>query len=123
MADEITVSAGLGIENGHLRLSDARAQFTDDQAAAVSHATVQAVGTSDEAMSTGDVATPGWVVMINFDDTNYVEFGVRDSGGSFIPLGVLPPGAPCEFKVASGATIYLKANTAACFVRVFVADQ
>jgi hypothetical protein len=80
------------------------------------------VGTTEETLSFGDI-TPGKIVMANLDATNFVEWGY--SAGN-------RPGR-LDHKVAttdecgdpnvitvSGATIFVKADTAACKIKVWV---
>lgn len=40
---------------------------------------IQAIGTSEEALNVGDVSSVGLIVLINRDDTNYVEIGLTGS--------------------------------------------
>lgn len=80
------------------------------------------IGTVEETLSFGDI-TPGKIVLVNLDPTNFVEWGYS--------TGVRP--GRLEHKVAttdecgdptvitvSGATIYIKADTAACKVKATV---
>lgn len=82
------------------------------------------VGTTEDTVSLGDI-TPGRIVLQNLDDTNYVEYG--PATGSY--LCRLLPGAsagvggpPDTINLTTGATIYIKANTAACDVLIIAYD-
>ena len=71
---------------------------------------VQEIGTTEEAVAQGsELGTPGWIFIKNIDDTNYVEFGI--STGVYTTKIIA--GKFAWFFV-NGATLYAKANTAAC---------
>ena len=72
---------------------------------------VQSIGTSEEELATGDLSTMGWLWMQNLDATNYVQWGfaTTDYGGRMEAGETAGP-----FRTEPAATIYLKANTAAC---------
>ena len=114
MADEITLTIRLGCENGNYNpgtLSVSGATF--DQAAVGAAAGVQAIGTTEESLSTGDLTTYGWLFIRNLDAANYVQLGFS--------TGVygcrLEAGEPAVFRTEPAGTIYLKADTAACDVQ------
>ncbi len=72
----------------------------------------------------------GQLVIHNQDATNYIEFGVRDTGNSrFYPIGKVGPGRTATFEIsthlgqyysgtgtalAGAATYHAKADTASC---------
>lgn len=119
MADEIAVSVMLRVENGSLSFKKALAGLTFDQSSAKMIHSVQNVGTSEEAVDLGDVATPGWALFINRDDTNYVT--IRDgSGGDDVVK--LEAGEFALFRLAT-ATPYAIANTAACDVEYVILED
>jgi hypothetical protein len=71
------------------------------------------IGTTEESITFTDISVNGWVKLENQDATNYVQVGF--STGVY---GIrLKAGFACVFFLEPGATIYLKANTAACRVR------
>lgn len=75
----------------------------------------QEVGTSEETLALGDLASIGYVLIKNLDATNYVEAGV--STGVYhvkIPASGI---ALCWF---NGSAIYVKANTAACKIKYWI---
>jgi hypothetical protein len=81
-----------------------------DQAAVGAASGVQPIGTSEETLSSGDLTTEGWLFMRNLDLTNYIQVGF--STGVY---GIrLEAGECAMFRAEPGATVYLKANTAAC---------
>lgn len=94
------------------------------------------VPTGGVAADMSQLATPGFCWLMNLDETNYVEYGIRDPGANiFYPLGELGPGEISLFKLSRnlleeyfggtgtgttspGNQFWFKANTAACNVRV-----
>jgi hypothetical protein len=71
------------------------------------------VGTTEETVDFGDV-TPGLVVLSNTDATNFVEWGFSTG---VRPGRLLPNGAPTVIHL-SGGTLYVRANAAACRIKV-----
>lgn len=64
----------------------------------------------------------GWARLQNLDDTNIVQHGPKP-GATFYPYGRMKPGEPAEFRLDPGATLHLKADTAACLVQVLVMEN
>lgn len=73
---------------------------------------VQSVGTSEEAILKGDVATPGYFIAVNLDATNFVSIRSGTGGTNMVKL---MPGKVCVFMFASADPFWL-ADTAACRV-------
>lgn len=118
MADEIKVTSRLTCVNGSLDVKFQPSQFSFDQATGLYYDVVSNIGTTEESIGTfGDISTEGWGVMINLDATNYVQWGFSTGvyGGRMEAGEVAGP-----FRLEPGLTLYLKANTAACNVRVLV---
>lgn len=89
MANEITYQLQALLNNGELSDNFASGSKSVDQSSALLIRNVQNIGfAADEALALGDVATPGFCIFKNLDDTNYVEIGV----GSFTPFLKLKPG-------------------------------
>lgn len=80
---------------------------------------IQAIGTSEENLVSGDIATNGMLFLMNLDATNYVQWGMSDSG-TMKAVGKLKGGATAAscalLYVDAGVTVRLKANTASCNV-------
>ena len=70
------------------------------------------IGTTEEALPMGDVATAGWAVFRNLDATNYVEIGTVPVA-TFVPFLKLKPGEWFACRLGTNAP-YAKANTASC---------
>lgn len=80
---------------------------------------IQNIGTSEENLNAGDLTTNGFLFIANLDPTNYVDWGMSDSG-TMKAWGRLKPGLvassfACGY-VGPGVAIRLKANTSACNV-------
>jgi hypothetical protein len=76
---------------------------------------VQTVGTSAELIVLEDVDSPSQILLKNLDATNYVEIAL-DSGMTN-KFAKLLPGEALLIRPSS-ATLYARANTAACNVLV-----
>lgn len=85
--------------------------------------TIIDVGTTSETIVFGDISSPFCVALVNLDPTNYVDVA-RDSGMTNHITRLYPgttSGMPCVFYPTT-STIYLKANTAACKVKMQAYD-
>ena len=74
MANEITLTVGVQVANGSLSAQFPNVALKRDQAASGLSDQVLSIGTSEEDVSFGDVATPGIVVLHNLDATNSVSY-------------------------------------------------
>ena len=110
MANELTYQFQSLLSNGGLTDSYASSSQSADQTSALLIRNVQNIGTSDEALALGDVATPGFAVFKNLDDTNFVEIGVGT--GPFVPFLKLKPGEQCMCRLGTTAP-RAQADTAA----------
>ena len=78
----------------------------------------QSVGTSEEALELGDIATGGYCIMVNRDATNYME--VR-SGTGATDLIRLNAGEVAVFRISGDSTApFVIANTAAVEIEYFL---
>ena len=119
MADEIKITQSVRLVKSALKHEFTPPQLSLTMTGSLVSDVVQSVGTSEETAgpSFGDIGTEGLCIVYNLDSTNYVQvgfatgvYGMRLRGGS----------APAMFFLEPNATLYLKANTAACNVRVIV---
>lgn len=78
------------------------------------------VGTSAETLAFADITTPHVVIIWNLDGTNFVEFGVDDTGTQQTIGKLMPGGLPAIIPWSPGALLSLQADTAACKVHVQV---
>jgi len=118
MADEITVLIDASLDNGSVTNRFSPGSFSIDQTNARSFDIVQTIGTTEEAISFTDFTGQGFVFLQNLDATNYVEFGLTASYTGRLVAG----DPPAFFRLNTGATLYLKANSAACDVRIVAYD-
>lgn len=125
MANEITITYGMSrqhatnlLDNHQVSGAPVRKQFT--QTGVGQFDVKPSIGTSEESITFTDIATNGWAMFTNMDATNYVEWGFSTGvyGGKMKPQESAGP-----FRVNPGATVYLKANTAACRVRVVMYED
>ncbi len=80
--------------------------------------TKQTVGTSEEPLIIGDVVSLGYCVIINRDDTNFVNVKVGTGGAIFSKL---LPGRWLIVPLGSGAQApYVIADTATCDIEIFL---
>lgn len=119
MADEIKINQSIRLLKSTLKHEFTPAQLSLTMAGSLVYDVVSAIGTTEETLGPafGDIGTEGLCVIYNLDATNYVQvgfatgvYGMRLRGAS----------APAVFFLEPNATLYLKANTAACNVRVIV---
>lgn len=111
MANEITTTVRFQCINGNYdpgTISISGATF--DQAAVGAQEGVQEIGTSEETLTATNLTTKGWLYMRNLDDANYIQWGPATT--SYV--GRLEAGEFALLRTEPAATIYLKANTAAC---------
>lgn len=114
MANEISIKASLDVVKGYLS-HNRQVSFKADIATAKPNVAAgsQAIGTSPEAITYGDVtSTTGAVAWFrNLDDTNYVEIGAFVNP-IFYPIIRLLPGEAYPIRIGS-SLLYGQAHTAA----------
>lgn len=119
MAGEIRIAKSIRLVKGAMKHEFTPTSLSLDQAGVLVYDSVQNVGTTEETAGPtfGDIGTEGWCCIYNLDPTNYVQVGF--STGVY-GMRLRGAGAPADFFIEPGATVYLKANTAACNVRIIV---
>lgn len=122
MANELKVNVEANLRNGNHSVTFAPGVVAVTQAAIGGIDNVVSVGTSEEVISIGDVATLGWCFLRNLDATNYVEWGPT-SAGAMVGVGRLEPGEVAACRLKPGITLRMQANTAACKVRVTILED
>ena len=119
MANEIKASVSLDYADGSraAKLSFGGLSFdvTGDNYTQV---TMEAPITTAGAMELGDITTPGWCVIRNLDDTNFVEIRDGLSGADVIKL---PANGIALFYLAT-STPYVIADTAACDIEYLIIE-
>lgn len=121
MANEISVSSKLKVANGALNFEYVVGNLLVDQVAQGGPTPgMLTIGTTEESEAFSELGTLGWFVMRNLDDTNYVQWGFSTG----VYGGRLKAGESAgPFRLEPGATLYLKANTAACQVLVYALEN
>lgn len=109
MAQELQIQLSINFSKGGALLSRTFGSTYFDVSGAAGIANVIAVGTSDETLALGDVATNGWLYMKNLDATNYITAG---ADGTLYNIK-MKAGEPFLGRW-NGAAIHVKANTAQC---------
>lgn len=115
MANEITVVAGLRCTNGNFTMNEPTLTIQVDQATARGDGPgVVNIATTEETVAFGDISNPTYLIVRNLDATNYVQLGF-----STAVYGIrLLAGQVALFPMEPSATLYAKANTAACNIKV-----
>uniref|UniRef100_A0A6M3IZP3 Uncharacterized protein n=1 Tax=viral metagenome TaxID=1070528 RepID=A0A6M3IZP3_9ZZZZ len=117
MADEITITVRMAFSKSGAKASRTENINVDVTGDAFTHE-VQSVGTSEEELAQGaDLGTPGYIFLKNLDPTNYIEIGLT---GSYTIK--LKAGEVTLFRLA-GASVYAKANTAACLCEYIILED
>lgn len=112
MANEVSVSVSLSVNNGNMSFTK-RSSYNADQTAAGGPSNgVQEIGTSHELVGITDITNKGFAYFGNLDTTNYVEIGVEVSS-TFYPLIKLAAGETAVLKLSPSVAVYAQANTAA----------
>ena len=119
MSDEIKITQSVRLVKSALKHEFTPPQLSLTMTGSLVSDVVQSVGTSEETTGPtfGDIGTEGLCIVYNLDPTNYVQVGFATGVYGMRLRGA---GAPAIFFLEPNATLYLKANTAACNVRVIV---
>ena len=119
MANEVTISVSLAFSKGGVTdsLSFQDLQFDVSGTKMIHH--VQSVTTGVMAIDKGNITTPGWIIGINRDDTNYVDIiGVTAETATV----KIEAGEPFMFRL-SGTAPEFQANTSACTVEYLLIED
>lgn len=117
MANEIQVTSGIKVDKGSLafnyQYTSTLHTMTGTGGPTPGYITV---GTTEESTAFPELSTLGWCFMQNLDSTNYVEWGFSTG----VYGGRMQAGEKAgPFRLNPGATMYLKANTAAVKVVIY----
>lgn len=115
MANELTLTLQFKYTTGNLNINPegkTGATVTVTGTNALSH--VQNIGTSEEAITLGDVTPGGYCYVENLDGTNFVSLRQATGASDFLRLKA---GEACIFRMDADATApFAIADTAACDV-------
>ena len=104
----VTVSGGVSSGTKTVTLDWTASKGAEDK--------IVSVGTSEETIAFTDIGTPGYLYLTNLDIANYVEVGFTTSATASAMK--VAAGGFIIVPLSASATVYAKANTAACRVRV-----
>ncbi len=115
MANELTLSVNMSFLPGDRRSAQrVLSALGIDVAGLRKMDTQQLIGTVEEAIGLGELATLGWAWFQNLDPTNYIELRTGTGATKFAKL---LPNEACVFRFGSGITApFAIANTAACYL-------
>jgi len=120
MANEITITQNIAIEN--VGFSDKRTHSNkkfDQTTLGGMLPGYKKIGTSEETLTTTDVATLGWAWIKNLDAANYVDFGFTTA-----VYGIrCEAGEVALFRLVPGVTIYALANTAEVKTQIHIYED
>lgn len=126
MANEINVQIALSLSNSNLKDRVVLEADSIDQNTAnpIMIGKVESIPTTagGTAISTTGITTLGWMYVKNLDGTNYVTIG-PESGGAIVSFIKLKAGEHAIFRLQTGITIRMLANTAACRVYYKIYDD
>lgn len=124
MANEIRVTASLSCTNSNFILPTmGSGQQSIDQATMGGGGPgYLSIGTSEEAIAFTDISTLGWCFIKNLDASNFVTYG-PESAGAMVSFGRLKAGEAAVMRLSPGATVRMKADTAACKVQIICLEN
>lgn len=119
MADEITYSASLSYTKGNVvAFSRAITGLGIDVSGSRFIHHTQQIGTSEEAIDIGELASLGVAVFKNLDASNFIQLKTATSGTLMVKL---LPGEMWPFRFGSGITApFAIADTAACYMEYVI---
>lgn len=123
MAEEITYSTRISIDNGNLVDAFQVNGLAIDMAGSHYCRQTQTIGyVMEEILDiNGDIATPGMAFFRNHDDTNYVTIGVLHSA-VFVPMFLLLPGEVVTGRLAT-LNVYAQADSGSVVLEFGVAEE
>lgn len=117
MAGELSLRVSLSFDKSSAQVRRSSGISVDVAGDAFTHE-VQSVGTSEEELAQGaDLGTPGYVLILNLDSTNYVEVG---STTGVYDIKILAGEFACYRH--NSATIYAKSNTSAVLCEYIIIE-
>lgn len=98
MANELTLSMSLFFSKGATSISLGVSGLSLNVSGAKIVQCVQNIGASAEAVSIGDITTPGYMIAVNRDATNSISIRMGSGGADVVKL---QPGEWAMFRLAS----------------------
>jgi hypothetical protein len=123
MANEISISASLSLEHGELKIPTYGGAYNADQTAAAGGVPgFLALTTTEAAIGTTGVATPGWVWMKNVGAVTAI-WGKILSGPAYEEVGRIPAGKAILFYIGDSVSLYAKAAATTTKLQVLILDR
>jgi hypothetical protein len=123
MANEISISASLSLENGEVKIPTYGGAYSADQTTAAGGVPgFMALTTTEAAISTTGVTTPGWVWMKNVGSQTVI-WGKVLSGPAYEEVGRIPAGKAILFYIGDSVSLYAKAAATTTNLQVLVLDR
>lgn len=119
MADEITLNVRMQLANGSddFDFNPGRKLLT--QTTQGRFDSIRSIATTETSIALTGITTPGRYVIHNLDTTNYVEWGTTTTD---YPHKLIAGEFDAGRLNTGKTTLYLKANTAACKVRIIACE-
>jgi len=123
MANEISISASLSLENGELKIPTYGGAYNANQSAAAGGVPgFLALTTTEAAIGTTGVTTPGWVWMKNVGAVTAI-WGKILSGPAYEEVGRIPAGKAIVWYVGDSVSLYAKAAATTTSLQVLILDR
>lgn len=120
MANELTITGSISFSKSGTTASVSKTGITVDITGSNVLDITQTIGTSEEALVLGDVATPGYCIIENLDATNFVEIRPATGVADCIKVRAGKFAGPFEFAAAAP---YAIADTAPVKIRMLLIEQ
>lgn len=121
MSAEITCTVSFSASKGGAAINSGTLSKTIDMSGTDLGTVTQSIGTSNEALDVpADVSGDVHLTVKNLDATNFVEI-FKDSGNSHL-LSKLYPGEACSLRRVPAASLYGRADTAACQIQFWICE-
>ena len=116
MANEITHNLRVQLANAALKFDFNPSRIQIDQTTQLMYDSTQVITTAEATIALTGLTNPHLIILHNLDVTNYVEAGFVTT---VYGMRLRPASFPSCFAINTGITsIFLKANTASCKVRI-----
>lgn len=121
MANDVRSTHGFSYEKDNLKGSVPNETSTYTLTGTRANRTNQTIGTTYEAIVTGDLASAGLCWVKNLSTSNYVEIGREVSGAFYGVVLVLPGKSAGPFGIST-LSLFGRANTAAVDIDILITE-
>jgi len=116
MAGELQGTVATRLANGSLVDPNLSAAFSITQGTALMDVLTVSVTTSEGDITFPSVTTLGWIRIKNLDTTNFIKYGPKS--GTMVVFGKLKAGEEAWFRMMTGITLRMIADTGTCKVQI-----